>query len=186
MTLQEVRDEAELGMMEATEALEADLRKVRSGQANTALIENVSVKCYGGASPLKAVAGIARPEMRLLVVKPFDPSITKEIERALLAADIGITPVSDGKVIRLPFPSLTEETRLKQSAAGKQQAEATKVVLRNVRREANKKIDAVKKASTASEDDCFRMREEIQKFLDGNEKTVGELVEKKTKELMAV
>jgi len=184
MALKDIRDEADLNMMGILEALEGELRNIRSGQASVTLIENVPVKCYGGVSPLKTVAGISRPEMRLLAVKPFDPSITGEIERALLAADIGITPVSDGKLIRLPFPPLTEETRRKQVASVKSRAEATRIALRNFRRDANKAVDAIKKESAAPEDDCFRMRDEIQKLLDAKQEEIEKLVEKKTKELM--
>ena len=186
MNLQEIRDEVELGMEAAVEALEKELHKLRSGQANPALVENVPVKCYGGVSPLRQVSGISRPEMRLLVIKPYDPSILGEIERALLAADVGITPQSDGKVIRLPFPPLTEETRRKQTTLVKQRAEAAKVSLRNARRDANKQIDQIKKDSTAPEDDCFKMREGIQKLLEEKEKLVDQLVEKKNQELMEI
>lgn len=186
MDLDETLLEAEEKMDKALEVLSGALRGMRTGRANPGLIENIRVDYYGSPTPMKQVASIGAPEANMLVVKPFDPSSIKEIEKAILKSDIGITPSNDGKLIRLVIPPLSEETRKSLVARAREQAEEAKVSIRNIRRDANKKADGLKDASGVSEDDIEGAKDEIQNLVKGHEKRIEDLIEKKTKELMEI
>lgn len=184
--LDEVVDDAALRMMSAVESLESKLRTVRTGRASPALVEHVRVQCYGSESPMRQVAGIAVPEPRLIMLRPYDPNIIADIEKAVVAAELGLNPQNDGKVIRIPIPPLTEERRKELSKIVEREGEAARVAVRNVRRDANRDIDAAKKAGSAPEDDCYRARDEVQKHTDEQEKDIDQRLEKKEKEIMEV
>ena len=172
-------------MEKVLEYLKDELKGVRTGRATPGLVEHVKidVPSYGSTMELRELASITAPEPSTLVVKPFDPTTTKDIEKGILASDVGITPSSDGKVIRLPVPALSGEVRKQLINRVKKMAEEQKVALRNVRRDLNKKIDADKKASTITEDDAEDAKDVIQKLIKANEDEIDKLAGAKSKEI---
>lgn len=160
------------------------LKNIRTSRASSALVEHVRVDYYGTPTPLAQVAQISVPEPRTLVIKPFDATIIKEIEKALLKSDLGISPDSDGKVIRLTMPPLSGDQRKKYASKAKDLGEEGRVSLRNIRRDANKEADALKKASDITEDSHKDLQDEIQKLLKVYEGKVTEVLDKKTKEIL--
>lgn len=160
------------------------LKNIRTSRASSALIEHVRVDYYGTPTPLSQIAQITVPEARTLSIKPFDASIIKEIEKALMKSDLGIAPESDGKVVRLTMPPLSGDQRKKYAAKAKDFGEEGRVSLRNIRRDANKEADALQKKSDITEDDNRGLQDEIQKMLKEYEAKVGEAQEKKSKEIL--
>ena len=160
------------------------LKNIRTSRASSALVEHVRVDYYGTPTPLAQVAQISVPEPRTLMIKPFDATIIKEIEKALLKSDLGISPDSDGKIIRLTMPPLSGDQRKKYAAKAKDLGEEGRVSLRNIRRDANKEADALKKSSEITEDSHKDLQDEIQKLLKTYEGKVGEVLDKKTKEIL--
>mgnify|MGYP000929386347 CR=1 FL=1 len=185
-TLNDSLEDAELRMMSTIEHLENELRAIRTGIANPAILDNVRVEAYGIENPIKAVASVSRPEPRMLVVKPYDVSTIKAIEQGIIKADIGLTPSNDGKVVRLIFPMLTEETRRREIRTVHDAGEAAKVSIRNIRRDANKKIDAMQKASEITEDERDKSKDQIQKMTTDNETAIQKAIDSKTKEIETV
>ncbi len=185
-SLPDVLDDAELRMMGAVEVLDDKLRTVRTGRASPALVEHIKVKCYGSECPLRQVAGIAVPEPRLIMLRPYDASVIGDIEKAVVSAELGLNPLNDGKVIRIPIPALTEERRKDLKKIVEREAEAARVSIRNVRRDANRQIDALKKSGGAPEDDCFRAKEKAQSHTDEYEGQVDAKAKSKTDEIMEV
>jgi ribosome recycling factor len=171
-------------MEAAVKALEARLKSIRTGRASPALLEHIKVDYYGTKTPLQQLANISVPEARLLVIKPFDPSSLEAISKAIIGSDLGLNPMSDGKVLRVAMPPMTEETRKKQSAIVKDEGEKAKISIRNARRDAMKAIDEAKKKGETPEDDCIKMKDDVQKQTDESEKKTAEVVERKTKEIM--
>jgi len=189
MPLDMIELEAEDAMDKAVKFLKQEFRGVRTGRASPGLVEHVKVKvpAYGEAPmELKALATISTPDASLILVKPFDPTTLKDIERALQEAAIGINPQSDGKVIRLPVPPLSGERRQQIAAQVKKMSEAQKVALRNARRDAIQQIDAEKKSGELPEDDAKRGHETIDKLLKKYEGMIDEMLAAKTKEVMEV
>jgi ribosome recycling factor len=166
--------------------LKQEFRGMRTGRAHPGLIENVRVDYYGTLTPLKQLANIGVPEPTLLVVKPFDPGSVGAIEKAILKSDVGITPMNDGKIIRLVIPPLSEERRRQLVGRAKETAEEAKISMRNVRRDANRRADAMEKAKEISEDEAKDMKDEIQDLLKDYEKKVEEALEQKTNDLMEI
>lgn len=166
--------------------LKEDLATVRAGRANAALVDKVQVEYYGTPTPLKALANISVPEPRTLLVSPFDPKSIPEIEKAINAANIGINPVNDGKVIRLQIPQVTEERRKELTKTVKKMGEDTKVAVRNLRRDANDKVKKLEKAGDYTEDDAKKTLDDIQKLTDKSVKEIDEIVANKEKEIMEV
>ena len=160
------------------------LRNIRTSRGSSALVEHVRVDYYGTPTPLSQIAQITVPEARTLAIKPFDASVLKEIEKALMKSDIGIAPENDGKIIRLTMPPLSGDQRKKYAAKAKDLGEEGRVSLRNIRRDANKEADALQKKSEITEDDNRALQEEIQKLLKEYEGKVGEVQDKKTKEVL--
>ncbi len=185
MPLEEIEFECEEKMERAAEFFKSELRTVRTGRASVGLVDHlkVQVSSYGSTMALRELAALSTPEATLIVIKPFDPSTLKDIERAIEASNIGITPVSDGRIIRLPVPALSGERRQQLIQQIRKMAEAERVAIRNARRDANKQIDAEEKAGDLSEDDAERGRAAIQKVTDRYEKEIDRLLEAKTKEL---
>lgn len=160
------------------------MKNIRTSRASSALVEHVRVDYYGTPTPLSQLAQITVPEARTLVVKPFDASVLKEVEKAIMKSDIGISPENDGKVIRLTMPPLSGDQRKKYAAKAKDLGEEGRVSLRNIRRDANKEADALQKKSEITEDDNKRLQDEIQKLLKEYEGKVAEVQDKKTKEIL--
>lgn len=160
------------------------LAGIRTGRASPALIEKVRVEAYGTPTPLNQLAHISVPEARQLMVKPFDGSILKDVEKALYAADIGMTPSTDGKVIRLTLPPLSGEQRQKLVAKVKELAEEARVALRNERRDANKHAEQEFKDNNLTEDHLQELKDRIQEALKAAEKQIDEMVAKKSDEVL--
>jgi ribosome recycling factor len=166
------------------EHVRKELASVRTGRASTGLLESVQVEAYGSKMPLNQLASLSIPEPSLIVVQPFDPSTLATIEKAIRSSDLGLNPASDGKLVRVPIPALTEERRKDLSRHVHKQAEEGRNALRQVRRDANERLKKLLKDHTISEDDERRGLEEIQKITDGHTKLVDDLQKKKDQELL--
>lgn len=173
-------------MNKTISVLEENLSEVRAGRANPAILNKVSVEYYGTPTPINQIAGISVPEARLIVIQPWDMSILKDIERAILASDIGITPNNDGKVIRLNFPELNEERRKEIVKDIKKMAEEAKVAVRAVRRDGLDEFKAKQKNAEITEDDLKVAEEQIQKLTDKYVEEIDKKMETKEKEIMTV
>ena len=162
------------------------LAEVRAGRANPAILNKVKIDYYGTPTPINQVAGISVPEARLIVIQPWDMSVLKEIEKAILASDIGINPNNDGKVIRLAFPELNEERRKELVKDVKKMAEEAKVAVRAVRRDGIEEAKAEQKEGNMTEDELKNAENEIQKLTDKHVEEIDEILAKKEKEIMSV
>lgn len=182
--VQEILMEFEDKVDKAIHHLTEHLGGIRTGRASPALVDTIRVEAYGAQSPLNQLAHISTPEARQLMVKPFDASIIKDVERALLTSDLGLTPTSDGKVIRLSLPPLSEEQRKKLVGKVKDMAEQARVALRNSRRDANKHADQAKKDHKMTEDINRDLHDQIQELIKKAETRIDEILEKKTDEIM--
>jgi ribosome recycling factor len=168
------------------EDLRRELSKIRTGRANLSLLDAIKVDYYGTPTPLSGVASLSVPEPRLITIKPWDRSIIKDIEKAIKEANIGITPMNDGEIIRLPIPALTEERRKEIAKQVRTKGEDHKVAIRNERRDANEALKELQKKKTISEDDLKRTSERVQKETDQGVLKIDEIVQKKEKEIMEV
>ncbi len=184
MPIDDILLECEDKMEKAVEYFEHELRGIRTGRASAGLVDHIKVEYYGSPTDLRQLASIAVPEPDMIVIKPFDPASIKEIERAILASDLGITPNTDGRIIRLPVPTLSGERRNQLAGQLRKMAEATRVTVRNIRRDANKTADKEKKDNLLTEDDVDTCKEEVQKLTDDNGKKVDGLLKAKEKEIM--
>ena len=173
-------------MEKTTENLVQKLTEIRAGRANTAILDKVKVEYYGTPTPINQVAGISVPEARLIVIQPWDASVLKEIEKAILAADIGINPNNDGKVIRLTFPELNEERRKELVKEVKRIAEDARVAVRAVRRDGMDWAKSEQKNGEITEDELRNAETEIQKITDKNIEEIDKIIENKEKEIMSV
>ncbi len=184
MPAEEIYVEAADKMEKAVGALEHQLRTIRTGRASPAIVDHIRVEYYGTQTPLGQIANIAAPDPQMIVIRPFDPSCAKNIEKAILQSDIGITPNIDGKLIRLAIPPLSEERRKQLAAQVRRTGEGAKVAIRNIRREANREIDRLKDDSTISEDDAHKAKDEVQNLTKESESKVDDLVRRKSEEIM--
>ena len=180
----EVLNETRHKMDKVLEAMTRDLSRVRTGRASVALLEGIKVECYGTTMPLDQVSSLAAPESRLLTIQPWDTSVMADIEKAILKSDLGLNPVNDGKIIRLPIPALTTERRKDLVKMVKKMEEEAKVALRNVRREANEDFKEMKKEKILAEDDAHRGQDEVQKITDQHVSLIDDLQKKKDVELL--
>ncbi|RKO66309.1 ribosome recycling factor [Desulfofundulus salinus] len=178
--------EAENNMKKTVELVKKEFASLRTGRATPALLDKVLVSYYGTPTPINQLATISVPEPRLLVIQPWDKSILPEIERAILKSDLGITPTSDGTVIRLAIPQLTQERRAELVKVIKKKAEEGRVAIRNIRRELNDKVKQQQKNGEISEDELRRAQDEIQKLTDKYIKEIDQLVSIKEQEIMQV
>lgn len=168
------------------EDLKQGLAKIRTGRANAAMLDGIRVDYYGTSTPLAQCAAIAVPEPRMITVKPWDKGIMKDLEKAIREANLGLNPMNDGEIIRLPVPALTEERRKDIAKQVKTKGEDHKVAIRNERRDANERLKTLLKDKVITEDDNKRTQEKVQKETDGGVTKVDELVAKKEKEVMEV
>lgn len=166
--------------------LEKELAAVRAGRANPAILDKVVVDYYGTPTPINQVAAVGVAESRILTITPWDSSLMREIEKAVLTSDIGINPTNDGRMMRLVFPSPTEERRKQLSKDVLKLGEDAKIAVRNVRRDAIDAFKAQKKKSEITEDDCANLETEIQKITDKKMKEIDSLCELKNKEIMEI
>ena len=179
-------EELELRMQKTVSVFQENLSEVRAGRANPAILNKISVEYYGVSTPINQVAGISVPEARMIVIQPWDISVLKEIEKAILASDIGLNPNNDGKVIRLNFPELTEERRKDLVKDIRKVAEEARVSVRAIRRDGMDSAKTALKNSEITEDEKAAMEENIQKLTDKYIAQIDKLLEDKEKELMTV
>ena len=184
--MKELMNHAEEKMSKTVAALEKEYGAVRAGRANPAILDRVTVDYYGTATPINQMAAVSVPEARMLQIQPWDVSTLKDIEKAILASDIGITPLNDGKVIRINFPPLTEERRKGLVKDIYKMAEESKVSVRSVRRDVNDKLKAMKKNSEITEDDEKKGETEVQKLTDKFVKNIDDVAAAKEKEVMSL
>ncbi|MGD0217520.1 MAG: ribosome recycling factor [Desulfobaccales bacterium] len=181
----DVLNETKRKMDKVLEVMARDLSRVRTGRASVVLLEGIKVECYGATMPISQVASLAAPEPRLLTVQPWDPSLLADLEKAILKSDLGLTPMNDGKIIRLPIPALTTERRKELVKMVKKMEEEGKVALRNVRRDANEDLKEMKKEKLLAEDETHRAQEEVQKITDDWTSKLETQAAEKEKEIMA-
>ena len=184
--MKELYQEYDVKMQKTIEVVVSDFAGVRAGRANAAVLDKITVEYYGTETPIQQVASISTPDARTLVIQPWDGTLLKAVEKALLASELGINPQNDGKVIRLIFPQLTEERRKELTKQVKKYGEGGKVAIRNIRRDAMEKFKAMKKKSELTEDDLKELEEAMQKLTDKRCKEIYDLTAKKEAELMAV
>ena len=178
--------EFESKMKKTAEVLKTQLASVRAGRANAAVIDQITVDYYGVPTPIQQVASVSVPDPRSLLIQPWDASVLKGIEKAILASELGINPQNDGRAIRLVFPQLTEERRKELAKQVKKYGEEAKVAVRNIRREAIDKFKKQQKASEITEDDYKTVEKDIQKLTDDYIKEVEGIADKKEKELFEI
>ena len=166
--------------------LEEEYGAIRAGRANPRILDRIQVDYYGTPTSLQGVANISVPEARMIQIQPWDAGLIKDIEKAILASDLGLTPANDGKVIRLVFPELTEERRKELVKDVKKKGEETKVAIRNIRRDANDAVKKEAKANEISEDDQKQLEDKIQKLTDGYVKKIDQAIDAKSTEVMSV
>jgi ribosome recycling factor len=165
-------------------ALKNELKRIRTGRASLSLLDGVRADYYGTPTPLNQMASMSVPESRLITIQPWDVSAIKEIEKAILKSDLGLTPSSDGKIIRITVPPLTEERRKELVKVVNKTCEEYKVAIRNIRRDANDFFKEMKKEGEISEDDAFKAQEEIQKITDDYVNKIDDLYKEKEKEIL--
>jgi len=173
-------------MDKTQQALLHEFAGVRTGRASTAIFEKVHVDAYGSSMPLNQVANIKAPDAQSIIIEPWDKSVIGAIEKAILSSDLGLNPSNDGMLIRIPFPPLTEERRKDLAKLCRGYAEEARVAVRNIRRDANHKLDKLAKDGEASEDDVRRAEGEVQKITDNHVKEIDEALKRKEAEIMEV
>lgn len=184
MSVEEILFDAEERMEKALAKLKQDLAGIRTGRANPGMVDSLRVEAYGSPVPIKQIASVSAPEPQQLVIRPFDPGTIKDIEKGIIASDLGLAPQSDGKVIRLNIPPLSGEVRRKLVARIKELAEETKVAIRNIRRDANKQAEQEEKDKEITEDDLKSTKEEVQELTKKFEDRANELAKAKEAEVM--
>ena len=176
----------ETKMGKTLNALESELTTIRAGRANPHILDKLTVDYYGAPTPLQQVANISVPEARMIQIQPWESSMIKAIEKAILCSDLGLNPSNDGKMIRLVFPELTEERRKELVKDVKKKGEGAKVAVRNIRRDANDAYKKLKKEEDVSEDEIKELEDQIQKLTDKYIKEVDKAIENKSKEILTV
>jgi len=178
--------ETEAKMEKTLSALKTDLNKVRTGRASLALFDDIRIDYYGTPTPLHQVATLAVPEPRLITIQPWDTTVTGEIEKAILKSELGLTPISDGKIIRISIPRLTEERRKELVKVVKKMSEGAKVGLRNIRREANDQLKGLEKNKKISQDQLRQWMDKVQTSTDKYITRVDEVLAVKEKEILEI
>jgi ribosome recycling factor len=184
--IKELLKETELHMQKTVEATKRELQAVRTGRANSGILDRVIVEYYGTPTPITQLAAISVPDARTLVVQPWDKTALAAVEKAIQKADLGLNPVNDGTVIRLPVPQLTEERRKELVKVVKKEAEENRIIIRNLRRDTNDKLKALEKDSKITEDEGKRAHDDTQKLTDKYIAEIDKLLEAKEKEIMEV
>ena len=178
--------ELESRMLKSVEVYEGNLSEIRAGRANPAILNKISVEYYGVETPINQVAGISVPEARMIVIQPWDASVLKAIEKAILASDIGLNPNNDGKVIRLNFPELTADRRKELAKDIRKMAEEAKVSIRSIRRDGMDEVKDEQKRSEITEDQKADFEDKIQKLTDKYVAEIDKILENKEKEIMSI
>lgn len=180
----EVLAELRQKMDKSVEALKKEFVRLRTGRASTALLDGIKVNCYETLMPLDQVASLSVPESRLITIKPWDQSVLGEVEKSILKSELGLTPMNDGKIIRISIPPLTEERRMELAKLAKKMAEDGKISIRNHRREANEMFKEMKTEKEISEDEMYKSQDDVQKITDDYIKKVDEITAEKEKEII--
>ncbi len=183
MSADEILLDAEERMDKAITVLGDNLSGIRTGRATPGLVDSIKVEVYGSAQPLKQLASVGTPEPQQIVIRPYDAGTIKEIEKAIVAGDLGLNPQNDGRIIRLNVPALSTEVRKKMVSRIKELAEESKISIRNIRRDANKAADGAEKAKEISEDDRDKIKEEIQELTKKFETKAGEMAKTRESEV---
>lgn len=183
---EQVKNEMNSRMEQTVEVLKSAFSKVQTGRANPTMIEDITIDYYGAATPLKQMATIAAPDANLLVVQPYDKTQIGAVEKAILAADLGLNPANDGKVVRIKVPKLSEERRGELTKIIKARGEEAKVALRNVRRDANEKLEKMKDDGDISEDDYHRYRDKTDEAVRNYSNKIDNLIAEKDKQLQVI
>jgi ribosome recycling factor len=178
--LSELREE----MAKSREALKREFKRIRTGRASAALLDGVRVDCYDSQMPLEQIASISVPETRLIVIQPWDQSIIGDIEKGILKSELGLTPMNDGKIIRISIPPLTAERRKELAKLARKMSEENKITIRNHRREANELLKEMKNEKEISEDELHKAYDEVQKITDEFIKKIDEITAEKEKEII--
>ena len=178
--------EYEEKMSKSLDSLKEEFSSIRAGRANPHILDKIKVDYYGAPTSLQQVANISVPEARMIQIQPWESSLIKEIEKAILVSDLGITPNNDGKVIRLVFPELTEDRRKELAKDVKKKGDNAKVAIRNIRRDANDSLKKANKAGELSDDELSNAEDEVQKITDKYTALVDKAIEEKTKEILTV
>lgn len=184
--INEVLQETKDRMAKSEKAFEKELSKVRTGRASQAILDGVMVDYYGTQTPLPQMATVSIPESRLITVKPWDVSVINDVEKAILKANIGLTPSNDGKLIRISIPPLTEERRKEIVKTVAKTCEDYKVAIRNIRRDSNEMLKDLQKEGEISEDDCFKAQKQVQDATDEYIKKLDDIFSDKEKEILEV
>jgi ribosome recycling factor len=184
--IQDVLSELKQRMRKSVEVLQEDLLGVRTGRASPSLVEKLPVEYYGTLTPLNQMASIAAPEPRLLVIRPWDPSALDDIERAILKSDLGLTPMNDGKLIRLSIPRLTEERRRELVKVVSRRVEEARIAIRNLRRDALKDLQEFESEKMISEDDFYRAKDQVQELTDEFIEEIDAIGKRKEEEVMEI
>ena len=184
--MEKVFTAAEEKMGKTVSVLNAEYAAIRAGRANASVLDKIKVDYYGAPTSLQQVANISVPEARMIQIQPWESSLIKEIEKAILVSDLGITPNNDGKVIRLVFPELTEDRRKELAKDVKKKGDNAKVAIRNIRRDANDSFKKANKAGELSDDELSNAEDEVQKITDKYTALVDKAIEDKTKEILTV
>jgi ribosome recycling factor len=184
MSADEILLNTEERMEKAIDVLKHALAGIRTGRANPGLVDSLRVEAYGSPTPIKQLASVGAPEPNQIVIRPYDPSTIKDIEKAIQASDLGFNPISDGKVIRLLVPPLSTEVRKKMVARIKELSEEAKVAIRNIRRDGNKSCEQEEKDKSLSEDDCKATKDEIQELTKKFEAQANDLAKARETEVM--
>ena len=186
MSISEVKSEGTDRFEKTLEHLKDQLKRIRTGRATTALVDNIRVDYYGTPTPISQLAAVSIPEPRQIMIKPFDASVMKEVAKAIMQSDLGSAPQNDGKLLRLNLPPLSGEQRQKYSAKVKEMCEEARVALRNTRRDLNKQSDAMQKSGELTEDDNKKLHTEIQNLLKDYEGKIDETMKLKVAEIEEV
>jgi ribosome recycling factor len=177
-------DEAKQNMGKRVEALKQELTRLRTGRASLSLLDGIKVVYYGTPTPLNQVASLAVPESRLITIQPWDNTVLGEIEKAILKSELGLTPMNDGKLIRISIPPLTEDRRKELVKVVRKTVESFRVAIRNIRRESNEDLKDLKKDGEISEDEAFKAQERIQKITDEHIEMIDQIGSAKEKEIL--
>jgi len=182
--IESIYQETQESMGKSVEALKNELKRLRTGRASLAILDGIKVDYYGTMTPLNQMATLAVPESRLITLQPWDASVIKDIEKAILKSDLGLTPSSDGKIIRISIPQLTEDRRKELVKVVHKVCEEHKVSIRNLRRDSNDLMKSMKKEGEIAEDDAFKAQDRIQKITDEHIKLIDECFTEKEKEIL--
>jgi ribosome recycling factor len=182
--IESIYQETRESMGKSVEALKNELKRIRTGRASLSILDGIKIDYYGTLTPLNQMATLAVPESRLITIQPWDVSVVKDIEKAILKSDLGLTPSSDGKIIRISIPQLTEDRRKELVKVVHKVCEDYKVSVRNFRRDSNELLKSMKKDGEITEDDAFNSQEQVQKITDEHIKLIDECYQEKEKEIL--